>query len=100
MDKKTGYLLLLLGVALILGSAGALVMTFYGGLPLPDLFKFDGNITLTLQGTPVTLPVPPHVNRAANLSAFLMFALLLAGAGARLGRLGVSLIKAPEAPGK
>lgn len=97
MDKKTGYLLLLLGCALILGSAAVLVMTFYGGLPLPDLFKFDGSITLTFQGNPVSLPVPPHLNRAANLSAFLMFVLLLGGAGARLGRLGVSLIKAPEA---
>ena len=100
MDKKTGYLLLLLGCALILCSAGVLVMTFYGGLPLPDLFKLDGNITLTLQGNPVSLPVPPHLNRAANVSAFLMFVLLLAGAGARLGRLGVSLIKETAAPAK
>jgi hypothetical protein len=75
-------------------------MTFYGGLPLPDLFKLDGNITVTLQGNPVTLPIPPHLNRAANVSAFLMFVLLLAGAGARLGRLGVSLIEDKAAPGK
>lgn len=100
MDKKIGYLLLLLGTALILGSVAALVMTFYGGLPLPDLLKFEGNLTLTLQGNPVTLPVPPHLNRAANLSAFLMFVLLLAGAGSRLGRLGISLIKDTAAPAK
>jgi hypothetical protein len=100
MDKKTGYLLLLLGCALILGSAGVLVLTFYGSLPLPDLFKLNGNITMTLQGNPVTLPVPPQLNRAANLSAFLMFVLLLGGAGARLGRLGISLIKDKDAPAK
>ena len=100
MDKKTGYLLLLLGAALILGAAGVLVMTFYGGLPLPDLFNFTGTISLTIQGNPVQLPVPPHLNRAANLSAFVMFILLLSGAGAKLGRLGISLIKGPDAPAK
>ncbi len=100
MDKKIGYLLLLLGSALILGSAGVLVLTFYGGLTMPELFKFDGTITMTLQGNPVSMPVPPQLNQTANVSAFFMFVLLLAGAGARLGRLGVSLIKDKPIPAK
>jgi len=93
MDKKTGYLLLALGVALILGAAGLLLASFYGGLALPHPFAMSGDLTISgPNNTAMTLPVPPQINQAANMTVFFMVVFLLVIAGARLGGLGVKLI--------
>ena len=99
MDKKTGYLLLVAGVAVLLGSAALLLMTLYGGAQAPQLFKTEFAITLALsQGGTMNVPLPPHINTAANLSVFFITVFLLSVVGAKIGGLGVQLIKKPEPP--
>ncbi|OGR44534.1 MAG: hypothetical protein A2X35_00275 [Elusimicrobia bacterium GWA2_61_42] len=99
MDKKTGYLLLLLGAAFIAGGAGLALASFYGGLPFPEPFALAGDLNVSSpNGAAVTIPMPPQINKAANLSFFFMLVFVLMGAGARLGNLGVKLIKEPPAP--
>ncbi|MCX5784972.1 MAG: hypothetical protein NTX59_04740 [Elusimicrobia bacterium] len=98
MDKKTGYFLLSAGVAILIGSAVLLVMTLYGRLQAPQLFKAEASVTLALAQGEVSVPLPPHINQVANFSVFFMAVFILAGIGAKIGRLGVQLIQKPQPP--
>ena len=99
MDKKIGYFLLTTGTLILIGSAALLAMTLYGRLEAPQLFKAEASITMVLsQGGTVNVPLPPHINKAANLSVFFIGIVLLAGIGAKTGRLGVQLIQKPQPP--
>ena len=105
MDKKTGYLLLALSVGFILGAAALMLASFYGGLPFPQPFDMTGDINFTLSNnTTMSIPMPPQINKAANLSVFFAMIFVLIGAGAKLGGLGVKLIQgnlpAKEGPPK
>ena len=93
MDKRTGYLLLALGAAFIIGAAGLLLASFYGGVGMPQPFDMTGDITITLSSNAtMSIPMPPQINKAANLSVFFLLVFVLVGVGARLGGLGVKLI--------
>ncbi|MBU2573503.1 MAG: hypothetical protein KKH28_05445 [Elusimicrobia bacterium] len=97
MDKKTGYLLLAAGVAVLIGGAALVGMTLYGGLPAPRLFNAEAAVTMALsQGGTMSVPLPPHINTAANLAVFFTAVFLLAVIGAKIGRLGVHLIQKPQ----
>jgi len=94
MDKKTGYFLLALSVACILGGAALMLASFYGGLPFPQPFDMTGDINITLPNNAVmSVPMPPQINKAANFSVFFAMIFILILAGARLGGLGVKLIQ-------
>ena len=94
MDKKTGYFLLALGVAFVLGGAALMLASFYGGLPFPQPFDMTGDISFTLSNNSVmSVPMPPQVNKAANISVFFVMVFFLAGAGVKLGGLGIKLIQ-------
>ena len=96
MDKKTGYLLLVLGVAFIVGGAALMMMSFYGGLRFPQPFDMANDINITANNAAMSIPMPPQINKAANLSVFFMMIFVLAAAGAKLGRLGIMLIQKPQ----
>lgn len=90
--------MLLTGVAMLIGCAALLIMTLYGRIEAPQPFKSETSITLALAQGAVSVPLPPHINQAANLSVFLMAVLILAGIGVKIGRLGVQLIQKPQPP--
>ena len=97
MDKKIGYLLLTTGVAILIGSAALLGLTLYGKLSAPQPFTADAAITMALsQGNTVNVPLPPHINKAANLLVFFIGMFLMAGIGVKIGRLGLQLIQKPQ----
>lgn len=97
MDKKIGYLLLLGGVAILVFSAALTVLTLYGGMQPPQLFRTDSALTVnTSIGGGMNVPLPPHINIAANLGVFFAAIFLLAVIGSRIGRLGVRLIHGPK----
>jgi hypothetical protein len=99
MDKKTGYLLILLGVCILLGSVWAMAGALYGRLPLPQPMHGEPTITISLSnGGTAALPLPPQLNQAGNMGFFFMALFFIAGVGMKLGRLGVALVKkdAPE----
>ena len=96
MDKKAGYLLLVLGVGLLLGSAFMLWKICYGLMPGPQVFDINTSITVTLpQGATASFPIPPQVNRFGNLSLAFMLMFFVAGVGGKIARLGVGLMKKP-----
>ena len=99
MDKKTGFLLLAAGAAILIGSAALLLLTLYGRQPLPQPFSDQASVTMALpQGGTMNVPLPPHINKAANLSVFFFGMAILAGIGSKLGRLGAQLIQRPQPP--
>lgn len=69
---------------------------FYGTMEPPQAFGTENTITITLQsGMAVNMPMPPQVNRFANLSLGFMLMFFLAIAGGKIGDLGVKLINGP-----
>lgn len=103
MDRKTGYLLLLCGVGALIASSVMLWKVFYGTMQPPQAFTADSAITVTLPtGALVNVPLPPQINRFANLSLAFMLMFFLAVVGGKIGGLGVSLLnRAPaRAPDK
>ena len=93
MDKKIGYLLLLCGVGILIGSSLLLWKIFYGEVQPPQAFVADSTISLTMpSGMVMNVPLPPHVNRLANLFLSFMLSFFLATVGAKIGGLGVGLI--------
>jgi hypothetical protein len=97
--KVAGYLLLACGLGLLAASSVMLWKTFYGGMEPPQAFGVENNITLTMaSGMSVNLPMPPQVNRFANLSLAFMLMFFLAVVGGKVGNLGVKLINGPAAP--
>ncbi len=100
MDKKIGYLLLACGVCVLLASAAMMWRVAYGTMQPPQAFDSDSMITVTLAtGMAVNVPLPPHINRFANLSLAFMLMFFLAVVGGKLGALGVNLINKPGKPG-
>ena len=98
MDKKIGYLLLLCGLGLLLASSVMMWKVFYGTMQPPQAFSADTAIAVTLPtGASVNVPLPPHVNRFANLSLAFMLMFFLAVVGGKIGGLGVKLINKPTA---
>ena len=96
MDKKIGYLLLLCGLGLLVASSVMLWKVFYGAMQPPQAFSADTAISVTLPtGASVNVPLPPHVNRFANLSLAFMLMFFLAVVGGKIGNLGVKLINKP-----
>lgn len=103
MDRKIGYLLLLCGVSVLLVSSVMMWKVFYGTMQPPQAFSADTAITVTLPtGAAVNVPLPPHVNRFANLSLAFMLMFFLAVVGGKIGGLGTALINkaASRAPDK
>lgn len=103
MDRKLGYFLLLCGVGVLAASSVMMWKVFYGTMQPPRAFSADTAITVTLPtGAAVNVPLPPHVNRFANLSLAFMLMFFLAVVGGKIGGLGVSLLnRAPaRAPDK
>ena len=98
MDKKTGYLLILTGVTVLVISAMMVVKTLYGEMGAPQLFKSETAITLTIASGTVNVPLPSMLNQAANLTVFFMGMFVLAGIGSKIGRLGVQLVHQPPPP--
>lgn len=99
MEKGSGYLLLFSGAAVIIGAAALALASFYGGLPFPQPFDMAGDITVTLSnGGVMNIPMPPQINKAANLSVFFLLLFFLAAAGARLGGMGIRLLGKSPAP--
>jgi len=99
MNKKTGYLLLLCGLGVLLASALMLWKIFYGTMQPPQAFSSESVITVAMpNGAAVNVPLPPHVNRFANLSLGFMLMFFLAVVGGKIGGLGVKLINGPAAP--
>lgn len=93
MDRKLGYLLLLCGLGLIVASSVMLWKIFYGTMEPPQAFGTENTITISLQsGMKVDMPMPPQVNRFANLSLGFMLMFFLAIAGGKVGDLGVKLV--------
>lgn len=98
MDRKLGYLLLLCGVGVLAASSVMMWKVFYGTMQPPRAFSADTAITVTLPtGAAVNVPLPPHVNRFANLSLAFMLMFFLAVVGGKIGGLGVSLLNRPTA---
>ena len=99
MDRKIGFALLSLGTAVLIGSAALLLLTLYGRLQAPQPFNEQASVTMALsQGGTMNVPLPPHINKAANLSVFFFGMALLSGIGAKIGRLGAQLIQRPQPP--
>lgn len=96
MDKKIGYLLLLCGLGVLLGSSVMLWRVFYGGMQPPQVFGMENTVTLTMaSGMAVNVPIPPQVNRFANMSLAFMLMLFVAGVGSKVASLGAKLINGP-----
>ena len=99
MNIKLGYLFLTVGIAFLIASAVLLIMTLYGRLSVPQPFTAEASITMTLsQGGTVNVPLPPHINKAANLSVFFIAMFFLAGIGAKIGLLGAQLVQKAQPP--
>lgn len=99
MGKSTGYLLIYSGAAVIVGAAALALASFYGGLPFPQPFDLLGDITVTLSnGGTMNIPMPPQINKAANMSVFFLLLFFLVAAGSRLGALGIRLLGKGPAP--
>ncbi|OGR75438.1 MAG: hypothetical protein A2X32_13035 [Elusimicrobia bacterium GWC2_64_44] len=97
--KLTGYLLLACGLGLMAASSVMLWRTFYGSMEPPQTFASESTVTLTMaSGMAVNLPLPPQVNRFANLSLAFMLMFFLAVVGGKVGNLGAKLINGPAAP--
>ena len=98
MEKRLGYFLLLCGLGLLVASPVMLWKVFYGAMQPPQAFSADTVLTVTLAtGAAVNVPLPPQVNRFANLSLALMLMFFLAVVGGKIGSLGVQLIQKPLA---
>ncbi|MDO8804163.1 MAG: hypothetical protein Q7R35_07020 [Elusimicrobiota bacterium] len=96
MDKKIGYLLLVCGLGLLIASAVMLWKVIYGTMEPPQAFEGDSAITLTMPtGATVNVPLPPHINRFANLSLAFLLMFFLVLIGGKIGGLGVNLINGP-----
>jgi hypothetical protein len=101
MDKRIGYVLLFCGFSLLAAAPVMLWQMFYGAMQPPQAFVSESLLTLNMaSGMAVTVPLPPHLNQAANfgLGALLMF--FIAGVGGKIGSLGVRLINKPAAAAK
>lgn len=99
MEKGTGYLFLYSGAAVIVGGAALALASFYGGLAFPQPFDLAGDITVTLSnGATMNIPMPPQINKAANLSIFFLLLFFLLGAGSRLASLGLKMLGKGPAP--
>ncbi len=93
MEKGTGYLLVYGGAAVIVGGAALALASFYGGVAFPQPFDLAGDITVTLSnGATMNIPMPPQINKAANLSVFFLLLFFLLGAGTRLAGLGLKML--------
>jgi len=99
-DRKiTGYLLLACGLGLMAASSVMLWRTFYGGMEPPQPFALESTVTLTMaSGMAVNVPLPPQVNRFANLSLAFLLMFFLAVVGGKVGNLGAKLINGPGVP--
>jgi len=95
-EKKTGYLLLACGLALLAAAPVLLWGMFYGFLPPPQAFLSESLVTVNMPtGMAFNVPMPPHVNRLGNLGLGALLAFIVAFAGGKIGGLGVQLLTRP-----
>lgn len=94
MDRKIGYTLLWTGVAMLVFSAAPVILILLGKMQAPQVFSSETLITITTSlGGGMNVPLPPQATTAANLCAFFAAIFLLSVIGAKLGRLGIELLR-------
>jgi len=97
MGKKIGYLLLLCGLGVIIAGSVMLWRILYGSMQPPQTFNSETAVTLTLAtGMVINVPLPPQINKFANLSLAFMFMFFLVVVGGRIAGVGATLINAPQ----
>ena len=91
MHKILGYLLLCAGLFLIFFAVNGMYKTFVQYVPAPKIVKM-GDITVQAQQGTVTVPAN-GVNTLANTALFAVLMVFVASVGARVGHLGIHLLK-------
>jgi len=100
MEKKVGYPVFMMGVALVLYALYAAHGVLSGLDEAPKILSFT-SIKLPMGGAQVDLPLPPDFNKMANIFVYTLSCGFISLTGWLLGLLGIGLIKsvktAPEA---
>lgn len=101
MEKRIGYLLLCFGIGFILFAAMNMWGVFSGKKPPPKILNIE-NVTLNIPiqkgepPRPITIKLDPQVNKIGNMFLWSLLMLFMAGAGSKLGNLGIKLAKSAD----
>lgn len=91
MHKILGYLLLCTGLFLIFFAGNGVYKTFIRQAPVAQIVKMGDITAHTTQGA-ITVPAD-GINTLANTALFAVLMLFFASVGARVGHLGIHLLK-------
>lgn len=93
MEKKIGYSVFLLGVALVLYALYCANGVLSGINEAPKLLSLT-SISLPMGGAQMELPLPPDFNKMANMFIYTLSCGFISMTGWILGLLGIGLVRA------
>lgn len=98
LQKAFGYILLMAGLICILFTVFSIHQVFTNTLEPPDIFKMNSFsfTTASDQDKPAmqfTIPLKTEVRKIVNMLLFYMLMLFIVTVGAKVGSLGIQLIK-------
>ncbi len=101
MEKRIGYILLCFGIGFILFAVVNMWGVFSGKKPPPKILDIE-SVTLNIpikkgeSPSPMTIDLNPQVSKIGNMFLWSLLMLFIAGAGSKLGNLGIKLAKSTD----